>query len=81
MAAVKEVVGFKGLKAAGVVNNHVSLQEKIEKQGFPKGFWAGPNTHLFYVDEVNKWLASRPLERPSAAPWLKCRRVAEKAGA
>lgn len=67
--AVREVVNFKGLKRAGIVANHPSLMDKITNQGFPAGFWAGPNTHLWYVDEVNEWLASRPQERPSKPPY------------
>jgi hypothetical protein len=66
--AVREVINFKGLKKAGVVNNHPSLLDKIKNQGFPPGFWAGPNTHVWFVDEVNNWLASRPPERPGEPP-------------
>jgi predicted DNA-binding transcriptional regulator AlpA len=62
--AIREVTNFKGLKRAGVVTNHPSLDDKIKNQGFPPGFWAGPNTHVWFVDEVNDWLASRPAERP-----------------
>ena len=74
--AIRETINFKGLKRAGVVNNHDSLKEKIKKEGFPPGFWAGPNTHLFYVDEVNAWLESRPLERPSKPNYRRPRELA-----
>jgi hypothetical protein len=66
--AVREVINFKGLKKAGVVANHPNLKDKIENHGFPAGFWAGPNTHLWFVDEVNNWLVSRPLEKPCRLP-------------
>jgi hypothetical protein len=80
MAAVKEVVGFKELKAAGIVANHPNLLDKIKNQGFPAGFWVGPNSHRWLVSEINDWLASRPLERPGPPPWAK-REAAEETAA
>jgi predicted DNA-binding transcriptional regulator AlpA len=74
--AVREVINFKGLKAAGIVLNWTSLLDKIKHHGFPAGFWAGPNTHLWYCDEINEWLASRPQQRPGKPP-----RSREKAAA
>ena len=74
--AVREVTNFKGLKAAKVVSSHPSLKDKIENEGFPPGFWAGPNTHLWFVDEVNDWLAARPQERPEEKSQILAKSVA-----
>jgi predicted DNA-binding transcriptional regulator AlpA len=72
---VREVVNFKVLKAAGIVANHSTLMDKIRNHGFPAGFWIGPNSHVWYADEVAEWLASRPQERPSEPPYREKRQA------
>ena len=56
-------VRFAGLKARGIVSNHVTLKRWIEKEGFPSGILLGPNTRAWREEDVEAWLASRPTER------------------
>jgi hypothetical protein len=60
----RKLVKFKILKQRGIVDNHTRLKELIEDQGFPPGFWTGPNTHVWWEDEIETWLETRPTERP-----------------
>jgi hypothetical protein len=46
--------------ARGIVRNRVTLQNWIEKSGFPPGRMIGPNSRAWPEDEVIAWLASRP---------------------
>jgi hypothetical protein len=57
-------IKFADLKAAGIATNYCALRWLVERHGFPKGRWLGANTHVWTVDEVRDWLASRPTERP-----------------
>ena len=54
---------FNDLKARGVVNNWVTLNNWIEKGGFPPGRRVGPNTRLWDEAEVAAWVATRPTAR------------------
>jgi hypothetical protein len=60
----RKLIKFAGLKLRNVVTNHPHLKDLIDKEGFPPGFWTGPNTHVWFEDEVDAWLDSRPTERP-----------------
>jgi hypothetical protein len=51
---------FRDLKAAGVVNNRVTLGNWIRKLGFPPGQLTGPNSRTWSEAEVQAWLAGRP---------------------
>jgi predicted DNA-binding transcriptional regulator AlpA len=61
----RRLVKFNDLKARQIAKNHPSLKDLIEKHGFPPGFWTGPNTHAWWEDEVEMWLAARPTTRPT----------------
>jgi len=50
---------FSDLKARGIVTNWVTLRNWIEKEGFPPGRLAGPNTRLWNEPDVAAWLESR----------------------
>jgi predicted DNA-binding transcriptional regulator AlpA len=52
---------FNDLKAKQVVNNWPTLLNWIKHEGFPPGRKIGPNTRAWTEDEVNAWLATRPL--------------------
>jgi hypothetical protein len=53
---------FKDLKREGIVNNHVTLERWIEREGFPRGIMLGPNTRAWRRSWLEQWLASRPTE-------------------
>jgi predicted DNA-binding transcriptional regulator AlpA len=36
----------------------------IDDHNFPKGRWLGSATHVWTLNEVEQWLANRPIERP-----------------
>jgi predicted DNA-binding transcriptional regulator AlpA len=59
---VTKFLRYKDLVAAGIVNNWPSLRNKIAMQGFPPGRLLGPNTRAWTVEEIESWLASRPVE-------------------
>ena len=62
---------FKDLKAAGIVNNRMTLSRWIKYHGFPPGVLLGPNTRAWPADDVEAWLAQRRTTRtqgPSDVP-------------
>ena len=58
---------FADLKERGVVSNWVTLRNWIEREGFPPGRRLGPNTRAWTEQEINEWVASRPLATETAA--------------
>jgi hypothetical protein len=66
--AIVKYLRFTDLKAAGIINNRVTLARMI-KSGFPPGKLLGPNTRAWPETEIEAWLASRPVVRaPDMAP-------------
>ena len=57
-------IKFADLKAAGIVNHHCALKILIDDHNFPTGRWLGSATHVWTLNEVEQWLANRPVERP-----------------
>jgi hypothetical protein len=72
---------FSDLKERGIVNNWVTLQEWIEKQGFPPGKLVGPNTRIFAEPEVQSWLDRRPSDGPALRGAARVRHAAKSRGA
>ena len=70
---------FIDLKQRRIVNNRVTLQNWIDKQGFPAGVLIG-NSRLYPDDEVEAWLKSRATA-PKVNPTPKSKRAAADAGA
>jgi len=67
--AIDKLLRYSDLKAAGVVNNRVTLARLIKSQGFPPGKLLGPNTRAWPENEIDRWLASRPTVRaPDTTP-------------
>jgi hypothetical protein len=57
---------FHDLKARGIVNNWPTLQNRIAKFGFPPGRLIGPNARAWSEDEIESWIASRPVHKKAA---------------
>jgi predicted DNA-binding transcriptional regulator AlpA len=67
--AIVKLLRYSDLKAAGIVNSRVALSRLIKFQQFSPGRLLSPNTRVWGEDEVQAWLASRPVERsPDAVP-------------
>jgi len=52
---------FKDLAASGIVKNWPQLKNLVDKHGFPSGFMLSTNCRVWYSDEIDAWLKSRPL--------------------
>jgi predicted DNA-binding transcriptional regulator AlpA len=52
---------FSDLQAMGIVHCWPTLSRWIAKGAFPPGRYLGPNTRVWTVEEVEAWLASRPM--------------------
>jgi hypothetical protein len=50
---------FADLKARGIVNNWVTLQNWINHEGFPPGILVGPKIRIFAEPLVQAWLDAR----------------------
>jgi hypothetical protein len=61
-------VRFRNLREAGIVVSWEQLSQLIDRYGFPPGRLLSPNTRVWDLDEVRKWLSNRPSERKVIAP-------------
>jgi hypothetical protein len=61
---MRHYLRFHDLRAAGIVTNRMTLGRWIASQGFPRGVMLGLNTRAWPADEVEAWLANRPLHQP-----------------
>ena len=64
---MKRRLRFRDLVALGVVRDRVTLKNWIRDRGFPLGQLTGPNSRTWGEDEVQDYVATRPVE-PKAAP-------------
>lgn len=60
------LVRYRYLRENGIVNDRVALARSIERYGFPKPLALGRNTIAWHLDEVEKWLESRPRHAPKS---------------
>jgi predicted DNA-binding transcriptional regulator AlpA len=51
---------FQDLLDKNIVQNRTTLNNWIEKYGFPEGQLTGPNTRTWSEPEIQEWLDSRP---------------------
>jgi predicted DNA-binding transcriptional regulator AlpA len=74
---------YRDLVELGVVHNRVSLSEWIKNHGFPAGIMQGPNMRTWGEDEVEEWIANRPVKRnaPHNLPPPRKRKAAAPAAA
>ncbi len=57
---------FSDLRDRGIVNSWPMLRLRVDRDGFPPGVKAGPNTRIWAESEVEAWLAKRPTDRKPA---------------
>ena len=60
---VNELLRFPGLAPYGV-NNRVTLDNWIKKEGAPAAFYLGKNTRAWFKKDWDDWLANRPKADP-----------------
>jgi predicted DNA-binding transcriptional regulator AlpA len=58
-----KLIRYADLVEKGVVNSRMTLKRLIDAQGFPPGRLITPNARAWTEDEVNAWIASRPIAR------------------
>ena len=68
-------VRFRDLKARGIADSWAQLDNLIKKYGFPPGRMLGPATRVWDLEEeIEPWLASRPVDRPPPRGAAKARK-------
>jgi hypothetical protein len=71
---------FPELKRRGIVHNRAQLKNMIARYNFPPGTLLTPNCRVWdEEDELNPWLASRPVEGPALRGAAKAKHAARKA--
>jgi hypothetical protein len=49
------------LQARGIAMTHQAVRHMQQNEGFPSGRLLGPGTRVWTVQEINDWLATRPV--------------------
>lgn len=57
---------YPDLVARGIVRSRMTLKRMIDGQGFPPGRLLTPNCRAWTDEEVDDWLARRPIARKPA---------------
>jgi hypothetical protein len=80
---MEPLLRYNELKSLRIVNNRVTLRNRIRDHGFPPGRLIGPNTRVWTQDEIKAYTDSRPTApRPQDLKHLEAkRRGRRKAGA
>jgi predicted DNA-binding transcriptional regulator AlpA len=63
-----KLIRYIDLVRKGVVHSRPTLKRLIDTQGFPPGFLVTPNARTWDEDEVDAWIAARPVAR-KASTW------------
>ena len=61
------LVRYRDLIAAGIVTNYQTLNRLVDEYDFPAGFLISPNIRVWDLDEVEAWLAARPVSRKAVS--------------
>jgi predicted DNA-binding transcriptional regulator AlpA len=60
--ALRPWIRFKDIRDAGIAASWRQLANLIRDAGFPTGKMIGPNTRAWPLEEVEAWLAARPIK-------------------
>jgi Prophage CP4-57 regulatory protein (AlpA) len=64
---VQEVfIPFRGLRSLGIPYCRLHINRKIGRGEFPAAVWLGGNRKVWRLSDIEKWLASRPVDRPTS---------------
>jgi hypothetical protein len=55
---------FPDLKQRNIVKSWTQLKRLQQHFNFPKGRMVGPNTRAWTEQEIDEWVASRPVDGP-----------------
>jgi predicted DNA-binding transcriptional regulator AlpA len=55
---------YRHLVSRGVVNSRQELKRLQDKHGFPPGRLLGPNTRVWTDEEIDAYIAARPVRMP-----------------
>ena len=66
-SASGRLLRFADLKSRNIVKNWPTLLRWIQREGFPSGMLLGPNTRAWREADIEAWLASRDLRKPSGS--------------
>jgi predicted DNA-binding transcriptional regulator AlpA len=69
---------FRQLKERGVVGSWPQLKRLQEGQGFPPGRMLSPNVRAWTEEEIDAWLASRPIAGPAPRGIAKTKAIARR---
>jgi predicted DNA-binding transcriptional regulator AlpA len=61
-----KLIRYNDLVAKGVVNSRMTLKRLIDSQGFPPGQLITPNARAWVEEDVDAWIARRPVARKPA---------------
>ena len=62
-----KLIRYNDLVAKGVVNSRMTLKRLIDTQGFPTGRLITPNSRAWDEEDVDAWIAERPIGRKTEA--------------
>jgi prophage regulatory protein len=62
-----KLLRYPDLVAKGIVNSRMTLKRLIDAQGFPPGRLITPNARAWTEEEVDAWIANRPIARKTDA--------------
>ena len=73
---MRKMVRFADLKAAGIVDNRVTLNRWIDAHGFPTPTDLGPNSIAWFEDEILEWVGRCRANREAKSAARKARGAA-----
>jgi predicted DNA-binding transcriptional regulator AlpA len=75
-----KLLRFADLRERGILRNWPAYK-RLQKLGFPAGRMLSANTRVWTENEIDEWLASRPVEGPALRGMAKIRHERRKADA
>jgi predicted DNA-binding transcriptional regulator AlpA len=56
-------IRFKDLRTSGIADSWTQLARLIAEYNFPPGVMISPNVRGWNIEDVKRWLATRPTDR------------------
>jgi hypothetical protein len=79
--ALVSLLRFLDLQQRNIVKSWPQLKRLQENYGFPKGRMIGANTRAWTHQEIDEWVATRPVDGPAPRGAAKARAKARRAEA